>query len=155
MKFRFRLRTLLIAVLLLTLPLAWYVSNRSALAHEKRILREVCGERKGRRGIRIFHSQCDGNDFGKGAAIGIADKKPTWPLNQLGATYDANLFERIHQIDIRPYQLDDRSLPLLAKLPDLSTLMFCEGTFTQDAIDSFQLLRPEVTIDVHRLTTNR
>ena len=147
MRIRFGLKTLLAATLFLASLLGWIASNKSALSHERKLLLEISGDRMGRRGIRIFHSQCEGENFGKGAAVGIADKTPTWFLNRIAASWDADLFERVCKLQIRSHQLNDDALQLIAQIRTLKSLDYDDGNFTPDGIAAFKQQRPDVHLD--------
>ncbi|QEG22220.1 hypothetical protein [Mariniblastus fucicola] len=147
MKIRFGLKTLLAVTLAVSLFLAWCIGNFSAQAHEERILEGICGDRIGMRGIRVLHSQSERENFGKGAAVGIAEKSPTWFMNQLGAKWNADAFERIYKIQVRSHQLNDDALHQIAELPALRVLEYWDGNFTQDGIAEFNLKRPDVQLD--------
>ena len=135
---RIRLKSLLLIIGLL----AWYMSNVNALKQEETALSRFRNE-NGK--IKVYHSQ---SYLGLTRTTGMAYKKPTGFMNRIGAYFDANLFERIYDLQLMDSNLDDDSLKCVAELRNLKTLGMYETAFSQTAVESFRKLRPDVKLEI-------
>ena len=81
------------------------------------------------------------------APANYAHTKPTWFGNRVGAYFNPELFERIHDVSFNLENRSDDALSLIAEIPSLQTIGFFEGTFSNKSLAEFARLRPDVKIN--------
>ena len=123
--------------------LAWYLSNKSAMALENRVLQEIASFN----GIRVYPI----DSFDDAHEIEIAYTSPTWIANQLAANFDPELFQRVFEIQLGPHAREDAKLVQIAELPHLKKLGIYDGSFTLVAVQSFRQKRPDVELEIHQV----
>jgi hypothetical protein len=118
---RFKLRTLLIAILGICLLLGWFASLRSSAKRQRRAVQAI--EKAG--GHVVYDYEYDGEGYAK---QGASPPAPAWLLALLGDDFFADVVAVLY---IKKNGHEGAILHHLAELPDLKSVDLC-GTNTTD-----------------------
>jgi hypothetical protein len=152
--YQLRLRTVLLAVLAISLPLAWLANARRAMRIEEATIsglktQYVEWQQPPSRWERwpTFHwsmlvCPTEWEDH-----VVVRTGYPSL-VTGLGETLNMRVFQRIEFVQLDGPALDDSSLVALERLPHLKGLQLGRGKFTFAGIDQFRAARPDVQVNV-------
>ncbi len=145
MKFRFSLRTFLVAVTVFSVPFAWIIANVVESRQELNLVTQL----ELSRGRFELMDSSSYSICGVGL-VGVANREPVSWLARVGSVCSPATFERVTDVWLHSEEYDDHSLEVVGRFPYLKTLMLFDTRVTRKGIDEFRDLHPAVSI---RLST--
>jgi hypothetical protein len=143
--FRFRLRTLLATIAVVSFPLGWYAYNAREVADETRVFEEL-------------------NRFSPVAIVALRDNDgipsipspgnhifrryqgPAWLRGQLECCFGGLLY-RAEEVGLQTAHFDDRVVKPLVRLPHLRRIGLGGTLVTQDGLDRLRRALPDAKIE--------
>lgn len=143
MIFRFRLKTVLVLLVILALPLAWLSNNLTHWNQERELLENV---KVSHTNLVISHSGSKPILCGTGIKVRFC-KSPARLFDRLGAVIWPDVFERVTYVSLNGYGFDDQTLNQIAQFPFLKNVECRKKMFSEVAWTKFLTNRPDVHVD--------
>lgn len=139
---------MLVLIGVIAVPCGWYAANHVAMLKEDAILQSLVVDEEFQTGLAVNtsleHHDC--LTFFSGSAT----RQPTNAINAWAGRYMPNVFERIVAVDFEDSSYDDQSLRSIIELPHLRQVkIFCNG-ISDESIEEFKRVRPDVVFVVER-----
>lgn len=150
--YQFRLRTMLWAVLAISLPLAWGANAWQARRAEQALIARLESQNiqwqrpltRSERQSLVVSFLCPTHWEDR---VLVVTGYPSF-LSGLGETVNMQVLQRVKSMELEAPALDDDALLTLTQLPYLQKLQLRRGKFTSAGIDQFRAARPDVELEV-------
>ena len=142
-RLKFALRTLMVAILVVSVVLSWCAANRSALLVEERLLQELSAGN-----AQIMETDSSTQPHCSAGIDGYARRQPTSALSRMGRVFDPRLFERITELELNSPKFDDNSLLRIGEFPHLARVSGDNTLITSTGLTEFKNLHPNIDVTI-------